>query len=208
LNKAKASFFDSQADHEWADAEYSPEEMAKIQRLISNTGIKRGSSILEPGCGTGRLTKILSALIGTEGCLISCDISPNMIAKCRKRLESKKNTKIFLGPIENLPCQQKSMDIVLCHQVFPHFDDKPFAVKLLTKILQPNGKFIIFHFKNSVWINDLHRKTHPAIIADLIPSPDEMHRMFQTVGMQVDVLEDDYWGYFLNASFTKGGGTK
>jgi SAM-dependent methyltransferase len=126
-----------------------------------------------------------------------------MIEKCRIRLESRKNAEIFLGSIEDMPYQPKAHDIVLCHQVFPHFDDKPLAVRLLADTLKPDGTFIIFHFKNSSWINDLHRKTDPSIIADLIPTSDEMNRMFQAASMKIDTFEDDDQGYCLSASFSR-----
>jgi ubiquinone/menaquinone biosynthesis C-methylase UbiE len=201
LNRKKASFFDTQADQDWADAEYSPEETAKIQRLIQETGIKAGTHIVEPGCGTGRLTKILSDTVGLEGRVTAFDISPKMTEKCRSRLEHSRNVEIYLSSTEDFIFEKQVVDMVLCHQVFPHFDDKPLAVRLLANALKPDGKFVVFHFRNSAWINDLHRKAHPAVIADMIPSPQEMKIMFEAAGMKIDTLRDDEQGYFLSASF-------
>lgn len=203
MNKEKSAFFDTQADQDWADADYTPEETAKIRRLIQETGIKFGTRIIEPGCGTGRLTKILSDTIGDEGRLIAFDISPKMIAKCHSRLEHIGNVEMYLGTTENFLFERQTFDIVLCHQVFPHFDDKPLAVRLLANALKPDGKFIVFHFKNSAWINDLHRKAHPAVMVDMIPSEKEMKAMFEAAGMKIDELRDDNQGYYLKASFVK-----
>ncbi len=203
MNWEKSAFFDTQADQDWADADYTPEETAKIRRLILETGIKSGTRIIEPGCGTGRLTKILSDAVGDKGRLIAFDISPKMIAKCHSRLEHIGNVEIYLGAIENFKFEKQAFDLVLCHQVFPHFDDKPLAVRLLADALKPDGKFIVFHFKNSAWINDLHRKAHPAVIADIIPSEEEMKIIFEAAGMKIDVLRDDNQGYFLKAGFIK-----
>jgi len=55
--------------------------------------------------------------------------------------------------------------------------------------------------KDSAWINNLHRKAHPSIIADRIPSPQEMKTMLEAVGMKIDTLRDDEHGYFLSAVF-------
>jgi len=201
LNREKASFFDTQADQDWADAEYSPEETAKIQRLIQETGIKTGTRIVEPGCGTGRLTKILSDTVGDQGRVTAFDISAEMIAKCRSRLEHRRNVEIYLSSTEDFLFEKQSVDMILCHQVFPHFDDKPLAVRILAHALKPKGKFIVFHFKNSAWINDLHRKAHTSVIADMIPLQQEMKSMFEAVGMKIDTLRDDEEGYFLSATF-------
>ncbi len=200
MNREKASFFDTQADQDWADEEYTPEETAKIRRLIQETGITAGTRIIEPGCGTGRLTKILSDTVGDKGHLIAFDISPKMTAKCRSRLEHRRNVEIFLSSTEDFIFEKQTVDMILCHQVFPHFDDKPLAVRLLANALKPEGKFIVFHFKNSAWINDLHRKAHPSVIADMIPSQQEMKDMFEAVGMKIDTLRDDEDGYFLSAT--------
>ncbi len=203
MNREKASFFDTQADQEWADAEYTPEEMAKIQRLIQETGITTGTGIIEPGCGTGRLTKILSDTVGDEGRVIAFDISIAMIVRCQQRLEHSGNVEIYPGAAEDFLFEKQAFDIVLCHQVFPHFDDKPLAVRLLAHALKPDGKFVVFHFKNSAWINDLHRKAHATVMADMIPPPEEMKRMFEAVGMKIGTLRDDEQGYFLSASFAR-----
>jgi demethylmenaquinone methyltransferase/2-methoxy-6-polyprenyl-1,4-benzoquinol methylase len=109
----------------------------------------------------------------------------------------------ILIKIENFLFEKQAADVVLCHQVFPHFDDKPLAVRLLANALKPDGKFIVFHFKNSAWINDLHRKAHPAVIVDMIPSEKEMKSMFEAADMMIDELRDDNQGYYLKASFVK-----
>lgn len=201
MNREKVSFFDTQADQDWADAEYTPEETEKIGRLFRETGIRTGTSIIEPGCGTGRLTKILADTIGDEGRLIAFDISPKMIARCRSRIGQNENVELYLGTAEHFLFEKQAFDLVLCHQVFPHFDDKPLSVRLLAHALKPDGKFVVFHFKNSAWINDLHRKAHAAVMADMIPSPQEMKTMFEAVGMRIDTLRDDEQGYFLSAVF-------
>lgn len=201
MNLEKAAFFDVQADRQWACADYTPEEKAKIARWMRRIGIRAGMRIIEPGCGTGRFTEILADLVGPRGSLIACDISAGMIAKCRRRLDRRGNVRIHLAAMEDIPFEHKSYDMVLCHQVFPHFDDKVQAVRLLVSALKPEGRFVVSHFTSSAEINVVHHGVHPAVIDDLIPAPEEMTEIFASVGMVIETLEDDDEGYFLMARF-------
>jgi len=62
MYEAKAAYFDASVKAPWAAAEYGPEEITKLDRLVAHIGPLRGLKVLEPGCGTGRLTEILSDL--------------------------------------------------------------------------------------------------------------------------------------------------
>jgi hypothetical protein len=52
---------------------------------------------------------------------------------------------------------------------------------------------------NSAGINDLHRKTNPAVAQDNLPTSDEMRKMFKSAGMNVEFVHDDENGYLLKA---------
>ncbi len=82
----KARFFDTQATEAWASAEYTSLETEKLQQALRYAGISSGMNIFEPGCGTGRLTRLLSDQIGSQGNLVALDMSQGMIENCRNRL--------------------------------------------------------------------------------------------------------------------------
>lgn len=203
MNHTKAAFFDTQVDAEWAASEYSPVELSKIHRMIELAGISSGEKIIEPGCGTGRLTEILSKLVGPHGQVLAMDISEGMTRDCARKTWSMQNVTVECAPVESYAFEKNAFDVVICHNVFPHFDDKPRAVRALAEALKQSGTFIVFHFMNSDWINDLHRKTHPCVLNDLIPFPEEMERIFQGEGLKIDHLSDDEKGYLLRATFVK-----
>jgi hypothetical protein len=52
---------------------------------------------------------------------------------------------------------------------------------------------------NSAGINDLHRKTNPAVASDFLPPADEMRKIFESAGMNVEFVHDDENGYLLKA---------
>jgi ubiquinone/menaquinone biosynthesis C-methylase UbiE len=204
VNHIKAAFFDTQVNEVWAASEYDEVELWKIERMMNLAGVFHGAQIIEPGCGIGRLTRILSSKIGRHGHVLACDISQAMIDRCRLQPFEYDNVSFICCGIEEYTFAQGSYDIVICHNVFPHFDDKESCVRHLARALKQAGKFVVFHFHNSAWINDLHRKTHPCVFNDLIPGPDEMKRLFGANGLGIDHFTDDENGYLLVASFVRG----
>jgi ubiquinone/menaquinone biosynthesis C-methylase UbiE len=195
----KATYFNSQVAAEWAATEYTPDELGKIDRMLSTAGLRPGMMVLEPGSGTGRLTEILSERVGSNGRVLALDISPRMVEASRKRLEGRTNVAVLCNRLEDLHLRPAELDLVICHQVFPHFDDKLAALQHMASALKPTGKLMIFHFIASSIINDRHRKAHPSVLNDMMPGPDEMERLMASVGLEVDLLSDDDEGYLLRA---------
>jgi SAM-dependent methyltransferase len=121
--RAKTVFFDAQVHADWAAETYGPNEFEKLERLFAVTGPLSGSRLLEPGCGTGRLTEVLAERVGPHGRVVAMDISPGMVAAARKRLLRFANVDLHLGPLETMANRLGVFDQVICHQVFPHFFD-------------------------------------------------------------------------------------
>jgi len=200
MNQTKAEFFDSQVDEPWASQAFGPDEMDKIDRMLEQARIREGMRVLEPGCGTGRLTAILADLVGPRGYILASDISSKMIESARCRIGMRDNVSLERSSIESYTLAPKSFDVVICHNTFPHFDDKLGVVTHLAAGLKTGGRFIVFHFMNSVGINDLHRKSHVSVLNDLIPSELEMRKIFRAGGLQVESLKDDESGYLLTST--------
>ena len=195
----KAAFFDAQVTEPWANQEYGPEESAKLDRLFQHTGPLTGKSILEPGCGAGRLTAVLSGRVGPEGRVTAMDISPGMVQAARKRTAGLTNVQVHLAALESFPLPKNAYDLILCHQVFPHFNDKDRALRTMTTALKREGELIVFHFINFSQINDYHRKAGSVVEKDLLPEEPEMRRLFEEHGLMVQFVIDDEQGYFLSA---------
>ncbi len=204
MNLEKAAYFDSQVNAEWAAAAYAPDENEKIQRLIQSVGVRDGLRILEPGCGTGRLTELLATLVGAAGMVLALDISPRMVEACLKRLGKRRNVRAVCASVEEFPFSQGFFDLLICHNVFPHFDDKAAAVRCLAGALKTSGRFAVFHFMNSAEINDLHRKSDSSVLNDMMPPEKEMKRLFEHAGLRIESLSDDERGYLLTARRLRG----
>ena len=195
----KIAYFDSQIDAAWSSMVYGEDEQKKLERLFSHVGSLEGLTILEPGCGTGRLTEVLSNQVGAKGKVVALDISPRMIDVARERLSGHQNVEIHTAAIEDFPLKRESFDLILCHQVFPHFEVKAKVLKVLAGALKPGHRLIVIHFINFEEINNLHRKAGTAVEHDMMPPNKEMERLFREAGLKIEFLLDDELGYFLSS---------
>jgi SAM-dependent methyltransferase len=104
----------------------------KICRTLGN----RNPRILDVGCGTGANLKMLAAYGSAEG----VDISSQAVEFCRQRgLDSVK-----LGPIEQLPYEDGSFDLVTALDVIEHLDDDVAGLREIRRVLVSDGQVLVF----------------------------------------------------------------
>ena len=204
MNRAKARFFDAHAEAPWAAAPYGPAEQPKIRRLLAEARIAPGASVLEPGCGTGRLTAILTDAVGPAGRGVALDISPRMVQACRARVEARGWVQVIRSAVEEYPIAPETFDAVVCHQVFPHLDDQAQALARLARGLKRNGRLLVVHFVSAARVNAVHAGAAGSIRGDRLPPRRAMRRLCREAGLSVQVLVDDSLGYLLRAGRAPG----
>lgn len=198
MNYEKAVYFDGQIESDWAGKEYTDEERKRIAWVLDFVGLEAGMSVLEPGCGTGRLTEILADRVGPAGRVIALEISAAMVEKASRRVAALPQADVFHGALEEWPFEDP-FDLIMCHQVFPHFDDKERALERIALLMKADGTLVLHHFISSREINDLHRKVDPAVANDTMPGAESMERLMNSAGFQIQRFNDDDGGYLLVA---------
>jgi ubiquinone/menaquinone biosynthesis C-methylase UbiE len=199
LDQAKAEFFDTQVESKWASADYTSTESRIIEKILRSSGIGKGMNILEPGCGTGRLTEILARQVTCSGSVLAVDMSRRMVDRCAKRIAEFEHAKAEHGVIEEQNLAHNTYDFVICHNVFHHFKDKSKALSTFASTMKKGGKLLIFHFLNWSQINDKLRKIHPAVLHDTMPVFPDMQKLCQSLGMTVENFSNSSEGYVLMA---------
>ncbi|MBA2882098.1 2-polyprenyl-3-methyl-5-hydroxy-6-metoxy-1,4-benzoquinol methylase [Desulfosalsimonas propionicica] len=199
LNTAKAEFFDAHAESPWAALEYSPEEKARIRQAIQSLPSLHGQTVLEPGCGTGRLTRILAEQVGPQGRILAMDISSKMVQKAHRKVGKLPNVHLRCAAMEACILPGEEVDLVFCHQVFPHFDDPQQAAKIMAGCLRPGGRLMILHLIGSNEINDLHRKAGTAVARDMMPDQQELQQMLNRAGLDIEKINDAHDHFVLIA---------
>jgi demethylmenaquinone methyltransferase/2-methoxy-6-polyprenyl-1,4-benzoquinol methylase len=193
------AFFDSRLSARWAADSYGPKEQKNIDRLLRATGPLTGLRLLEPGCGTGRLTDVLAENVGPTGCIIAMDISPQMVAAARQRLSCYDNVKIYLGAAEARARSLGYFDQIICHQVFPHFLDRAHALKSLSDTLNPYGLIVISHFHSVANVTDIRGRAGQAVSGKMLPGKDKMQDLCKECGLEIENWWNDQEMYLLSA---------
>lgn len=111
-------------------------------RLIVNDGlIWSRDSIVDFGCGTGRLTEFMARDFKK---VIGVDISPTMIAQGKTRLQTLKNVEFLEIDGQSLPLPNNSVEVVFSYLVFQHIKNRKMvetAFGEIFRVLKPGGIF-------------------------------------------------------------------
>ena len=199
MDVSKSAFFDTQVDTAWASAPYTQQEHERIDQVLASAGLASGMNVLEPGSGTGRLTDIIAEKVGPLGLVCAVDISKKMVKRTSRRMAGVSNCRVFHCSVEEHVKTAQTYDLIICHNVFHHFQDKRTVLCALASVLKKGGKLLIFHFLSFDQINDPQRKIHPTVLNDTIPDLAEMESLCCSVGMGIDSYSDDEKGYLLTA---------
>lgn len=111
-------------DHEQSDEEYEESGRKNIEAFIENDALlcNRASplcdkSILEIGCGSGRITKSLCRIFKH---VVAVDISPTMLEKAQKFVNSD-NVTFVESDGASVPVPPETVDLAFSYIVYQHF---------------------------------------------------------------------------------------
>ena len=94
------------------------------KKHIRKTGIKKGDTVLEVGCGTGFFTVEISKLVGPTGRVYAIDVQPQMIKKIERRIKDQQLTNIIpiLTGSAKIPLESNSIDVIYAANVFEEIE--------------------------------------------------------------------------------------
>ena len=138
---------------------YTPEELVALPEG-ANMGLscgnpnalaalKPGETVLDLGSGGGFDVFIAGRKVGPTGRAIGVDMTPEMLSKARKNIESYRrnsgleNVEFRLGEIEHLPLADASVDAVISNCVINLSPDKPQVWRELARVLKPGGRVAV-----------------------------------------------------------------
>jgi ubiquinone/menaquinone biosynthesis C-methylase UbiE len=115
--------------------------------IFDHLNFQSNNVVLELGSGRGNLWRENLTHIPTDLSLIVSDFSPGMLNQLKANLEGLKdilNTLDFeLIDAQEIPYPDQSFDVVIaCHMLY-HIPNIQKALKEISRVLKPNGKFLI-----------------------------------------------------------------
>jgi len=109
------------------------------RRALSSISLKGDESLLDAGCGDGRITAHLSSLV-PRGKVLGVDSSASMIAWAKKKYERPPLLLYQVGDVETMGMEQK-FDAVFSFCCLHWVKDHRAVFKNFVRALKPNGFF-------------------------------------------------------------------
>lgn len=118
------------------------EMRAIISSYLARLNWSEGMEILEVGCGTGAITRMLAQAPGV-GKVIGIDPSAIFIEKARS-LNEHSHVELVVGDGRTLPFSDHSFDTVVFHTVLGHVPSPELFLQEAKRVLKKGGQLAIF----------------------------------------------------------------
>jgi ubiquinone/menaquinone biosynthesis C-methylase UbiE len=184
------------------DETVAEKDVTKLEEMARRLAIKPGARVLDVGTGTGVFVPFILSRIGQSGRLVCLDLSREML----KRAQTKGfagNIEYICADIANCRLDDESFDAVVCYSSFPHFQDKPVALREIYRLLKKGGRLFVCHTSSRLAINEIHRQI-PAVQNDLIPDEAEMRQLLSTARFVEISIQDSQDNYLTSARKLEG----
>jgi ubiquinone/menaquinone biosynthesis C-methylase UbiE len=185
---SKREYFDRHA-HKW-DRLCHSETDGKLKKLIRSFKLRKGSQVLDLGCGTGILFPHILKAIGRKGRVFGVDLSERMLQEARRKYQDE-NIFLISASAENLPFLPESFDNVIAFACFPHFEKKGKAIKEIRRVLKKGGKLFIAHLLGRKELSEHHRSSGDIeVMDDVLPTEKVLKKMLKKKGFKKTVIID------------------
>ncbi|MCA9027284.1 MAG: methyltransferase domain-containing protein [Planctomycetaceae bacterium] len=135
--------------------------------IVESLAVSPGMTVLDAGCGPGRLTVPLATSVGPTGHVVAFDLQPGMLARAKAKTESAgyTNTEFVAGSLGDGMLPANHFDRAVLVTVLGEIPDRTAALTELFRTLKPGGILaiveVIFdpHFQSRKTVTDLSAST-------------------------------------------------
>ena len=124
------------------------ESYQKPHEVLMALDLKQGEVIADVGAGSGYFSFRFSHEVGESGRVYAVDVSPDMILylnRCIRDLGTN-NVISILAPPDDPLLPDSSVDRFFICDTWHHIENQPQYLKLMKKMLKPNGQLIMIDF--------------------------------------------------------------
>lgn len=124
-------------------------EPNKCYRILLDKLPKSAKTLVDVGCGTGTMLKIIDENLDGIQQLVGVDISEKMIEEASKKKSRK--VSFMVGDVEHLPFDDNCFDIVICMHSFHHYPKAQEAINEMFRVCSKGGQvYIVENYKTGL----------------------------------------------------------
>lgn len=120
---------------------YSTNKLGWFNWLFSNYDVKQGDSILELGCGNGRLWADHYDEMPEDVKLVLSDLSASMVETSKELVGHEDGIDYKIIDVQNIPFPDETFDIVIANMMLYHVPDINKGLSEIKRVIKPGGKF-------------------------------------------------------------------
>jgi arsenite methyltransferase len=160
--------------------------------------LREGETILDLGSGAGFDCFLAANKVGGKGKVIGVDMTPEMIARARANTQKGgyKNVEFRLGEIENLPCADSSVDVVISNCVINLSPDKKKVFREAFRVLKPGGRLMVSDIVLLRELPDFIRQSVAAYVgcvSGALLKNDYLETISETGFQEVRIMDETYF---------------
>lgn len=112
--------------------------------MIDWLNVAGSTRILDAGCGTGGVTRLLVEAGGSDTHITALDVESDYLTAAKKLLKDMPTAITYQeGSLDELPFANGQFDFVWCSRVMHHMADQLAAMRDLRRVLKPGGKLAL-----------------------------------------------------------------
>lgn len=120
-----------------------PQQRAMLQTYVADAALPQGARVLEVGCGTGAVSRVLATWPGVAE-TIGVDPSPVFLARARELASGLTTISFEEADGRSLPFANGTFDAVVFHTTLCHVPDPEIALHEAVRVLRRGGCLVVF----------------------------------------------------------------
>lgn len=146
------------------------------RRILELSGVRRGESVIDVGCGTGTLAILAKQMVGPSGSVAAVDASAEMLARARsKAARAAVEVRFERAAAQALPFPDSTFDLALGTMMLHHLGRgarRELAIEL-HRVVNPGGRVLLVDFarpgtRNRSLVGHLHRRHGHVDLAEIV----------------------------------------